>query len=190
MKKYDVIPQIINLQTRQLMTNTLNQTRENLYFLTNTDRADYKAFTAPGSVTDTCWDIYAPAITEGLLATLKPIVEAHWAVELLPTYSYARYHWQGARMVSHRDRPSCEYSLTLNLMCDPAPWPIFMDGEAVILNPGDAATYKGCEVNHWREEFTGSACLQVFLHYVDAQGPNKHLAYDGRPQLGLRPNKK
>jgi len=45
--------------------------------------------------------------------------------------------------------------------------------------------YSGCILEHWREEFKGENCGQVFLHYnnVDTQG-DKNI-YDGRPHLGL-----
>ena len=28
--------------------------------------------------------------------------------------------------------------------------------------------YSGCDLEHWREEFTGKDCGQVFLHYNKA----------------------
>ena len=51
-------------------------------------------------------------------------------------------------------------------------WPIFITNTAVMLEEGDAVLYKGCEVEHWREPYTeGTKQAQVFLHYVDANGP-------------------
>jgi hypothetical protein len=38
------------------------------------------------------------------------------------------------------------------------------------LEPGDAAIYSGCEIEHWREEFKGDWHAQTFLHYVDKNG--------------------
>ena len=46
--------------------------------------------------------------------------------------------------------------------------------------------YKGCEVEHWREAFSGVNCAQVFLHYNDASDPKaEQNKFDGRPFLGL-----
>ena len=42
-----------------------------------------------------------------------------------------------------------------------------------MLEEGDAMVYKGCEVEHWREPYNeGTKLAQVFLHYVDANGPH------------------
>ena len=35
----------------------------------------------------------------------------------------------------------------------------------VDLDPGDMLIYSGCDLEHWREEFKGKNCGQVFLHY-------------------------
>ena len=46
--------------------------------------------------------------------------------------------------------------------------------------------YRGMELEHWREEFQGDNCAQVFLHYNNqkSKGADKNI-YDGRPHLGL-----
>jgi hypothetical protein len=93
---------------------------------------------------------------------------------LLPTYAYARFYVNGEVLERHSDRPACEVSITLNLAGDKE-WPIWFEtpaGEArsLILNPGDAAMYLGCERPHWREAFTGNHSTQVFLHYVRSRG--------------------
>ncbi|HJP03543.1 MAG: hypothetical protein CL799_01165 [Chromatiales bacterium] len=65
------------------------------------------------------------------------------------------------------------------------PWPIFVGEEgaekSIDMNPGDGIIYKGCELRHWREAFEGEHHAQVFMHYVDANGPYKDQIYDGRP---------
>jgi hypothetical protein len=46
--------------------------------------------------------------------------------------------------------------------------------------------YQGCELEHWRETFTGKDCGQVFLHYNDSSGKNAKMnKFDGRPMIGL-----
>jgi hypothetical protein len=54
----------------------------------------------------------------------------------------------------------------------------------VTLAPGDALLYLGRELEHWRRPYTGRFHAQLFLHYVDAEGPDAVLAFDGRSGLG------
>ena len=46
--------------------------------------------------------------------------------------------------------------------------------------------YSGCELEHWRDEFKGKDCGQVFLHY-NKKGSKmaKENLHDRRPFLGL-----
>jgi PKHD-type hydroxylase len=53
-----------------------------------------------------------------------------------------------------------------------------MDGKEIVQSVGDGALYQGCEVYHWRKPFKGSEYIQVFLHYVDANGPYKDYIHD------------
>ena len=63
---------------------------------------------------------------------------------------------------------------------DNTEWPIFLGGDPIITKPGDAVIYLGCELEHWREPFTGDFQIQTFLHYVNKNGPNKEWKYDKR----------
>jgi hypothetical protein len=72
------------------------------------------------------------------------------------------------------------------IACD-QPWPIYMAGQAQILSPGDAYTYRGEEVEHWREPFAGNECLIMTLHWVDADGPYADRRFDQRAGLGMPP---
>jgi hypothetical protein len=69
------------------------------------------------------------------------------------------------------------------------PWPIYMAGEEYLLAPGDAITYKGAEVEHWRLPFEGDQHLIATFHWVDSQGAYKDSIYDGRVGLGMPPVK-
>ena len=100
---------------------------------------------------------------------------------LRPSYTYCRVYLKGADLKPHKDRPSCEYSVTLNLSQTHA-WPIYMGKRAVVQHPGDGVLYKGCEIEHSRKEFEGDEYVQVFLHYVDAEGPHKDHVYDQKKQ--------
>ena len=135
---------------------------------------------------------YADIAMETLLQNLQPKMEEETGLKLTPTYSYARIYKKGDILKRHKDRYSCEVSTTLNLGGDD--WPIYLEpsgeegkeGIKVDMQPGDMLVYKGCDVEHWREEFTGENCGQVFLHYNDASDPKaEENKYDRRPFLGL-----
>ena len=100
---------------------------------------------------------------------------------LLPTYSYSRIYNNGNELKRHLDRPACEWSLTINLSQDTS-WPIFMNETEVNLETGDACMYQGCLIEHWRPPFPGNEYIQVFLHYVDANGPYRNQWYDQEKQ--------
>ena len=135
---------------------------------------------------------YADIAMETLLLNVQPKMEKLTGLKLNPTYSYARIYKKGDILKRHKDRFSCEISTTLNLGGDP--WPIYLDptgkqgqaGVKVDLKQGDMLIYSGCDLEHWREEFTGKDCGQVFLHYNKAGSKNaKENALDQRPFLGL-----
>ena len=132
---------------------------------------------------------YGDRFMETLLVKTINIMQKKTGLKLVPTYSYTRLYRKGNILRRHKDRPSCEISTTLNLGGDN--WPIFIDptgsnnvideyknihkpgapkGVKVDLKPGDMLIYSGCELEHWREKFTGDFQAQVFLHYVDANG--------------------
>lgn len=108
-------------------------------------------------------------------------IEEYSGSKLLKTYTYCRLYKKGDTLKIHKDRVECEISLTLDLGGDE--WPIYiMDKNDKTLKfnlePGDALIYKGCERPHWREAFEGEKHPQVFMHFVDANGPYKNLKGD------------
>lgn len=137
--------------------------------------------------------VYGDFLMESLLLEYKQMVE--WATDLtlLPTYSFYRVYRRGNELVPHTDRPSCEISLTVSYGFDykekDYKWPIYMDGTPCFLEPGDAAVYRGCDVEHWREPFDvpqNSYHVQCFYHYVDANGPYADYAYDKKTPSHLQ----
>jgi hypothetical protein len=135
---------------------------------------------------------YGDIAMETLLEDLKPMMEKETGYKLNETYAYARIYKTGDVLHRHKDRFSCEISTTLNLGGDP--WPLYLEpsgkrdqaGIKIELAAGDMLIYSGCDLEHWREAFPGKDCVQVFLHYNDANkkdaAKNK---FDGRPFLGL-----
>lgn len=142
-----------------------------------------------------------------LLLDLLPRFEIASGKRLFPTYSFARLYVPGEKLALHVDRPSCEISATVTLGFDNEVWPIYIGEPSnestefefedffknkvfcknvsrVDMNIGDAMMYRGCEMYHWREEYTqGQWQAQVFLHYVDADGPNAEWKFDKRPTI-------
>ena len=88
----------------------------------------------------------------------------------------------------HSDRPECEISITLNIQAD-KPWKLWVKRKGtktrgLTLNPGEAILYQGMKYKHWRTPYTGKECMQIFLHYVRANGPFKSRFRDGRERFG------
>lgn len=137
--------------------------------------------------------IYGAVAFEKLLEDLRPYFEKATGKRLLPTYSYARLYKTGEKLKIHTDRPACEISATITLGFDGEAWPIYMGDEnktnasEIKMGVGDAVLYRGMEKHHWRKKFKGNWQAQVFLHYVDADGPYKEWKFDKRPSLGFTP---
>jgi hypothetical protein len=135
---------------------------------------------------------YADITTEIILKRLTPLIEEKTGRKLYENYSYMRAYKYGDTLFRHVDRASCEISATLNLGGDP--WPIYLDptggkgneGVEVNLRPGDLLVYRGDICEHWRYAFTGTECVQSFLHYsdVNSEGAEEN-KYDRRAFLGL-----
>lgn len=133
--------------------------------------------------------IYGTPTLDSMCLMLQPRVEEIVGIKLLPTYAYARLMKAGAEMAKHRDRDSCEHSITMCIE-QHEPYPIWIEdyqGNAhkVTLNPGDGLIYHGTKLAHWREQYTGSGHIQMFVHYTlpDAGG-NSRYKFDGRQMMG------
>ena len=129
-----------------------------------------------------------------LLEYLTPYFEKASGLKLFPTYSYARlYDTQNEELKNHRDRPACEISATVTLGFEGDVWPIYMgdaedksNASEIKMSIGDAVMYRGMDKYHWREPYTeGKWQAQVFLHYVDQDGPHAEWKYDKRESLGI-----
>lgn len=137
------------------------------------------------------WSAPGDCFMDGLLVELLPKVEEVSRVKLFPTYSYFRVYTRGDVLDKHTDRQSCEISLSLCLGYQGSrPWPLWLEGptgsSAIELAPGDGVIYRGIECPHWREPLEGEQTAQVFLHYVDQNGPYAEWKYDKRPALTFK----
>ena len=106
-------------------------------------------------------------------------VETESNLKLFPTYAYWRYYIFGATLKKHLDRPACEVSITACIKKYDN-WPLIIEGNSFELEEGNALLYAGCDQIHGRPGvYKGNGMAQVFLHYVNQNGPNKNHAYDG-----------
>ncbi len=162
--------------TEQLMCFNQNQKIDNYFF---NDTSCKKSFS-----------IYSMMCSEALLNIIQPIIENVTNLKLFPTYSYTRIYYKNSILHKHTDRNECEISATVCILTDKdKPWDIYLFDKnknkvCVTLFEGDILIYKGIELEHWREEYTGEQQIQIFLHYVNKYGNFSNLKYDGRYLLG------
>jgi len=117
-----------------------------------------------------------------LLVKKIPDVSKVLQEDVLPTYAYTRIYSHGEVLNRHRDKPACEISITLNLKKD-TEWPIWFqkpNGEEISLelSQGDAVMYLGEISDHWRNAYQGQEHVQLFLHYVRAEGSKYWAVFD------------
>lgn len=163
-----------------------------------------------GQIPDT-HSVYGDTLMETLMYFMHPHMENHTGLKLCPTYAYYRVYKKGDELKRHADRPSCEVSTTVCLGFDYKDvdenynWGMYVDpesnqhlkegfesdnreGRLINQQPGDCIIYRGCELEHWRDPFEvgeDSYQVQVFLHYIDMNGPfYPEYAFDTRPALG------
>ena len=208
--RYVVIRGAVSKEVCDMAYTYLNISAEADYWLLN-NNITYEGNLFIGNFKDrqvpNSYAKYADRLMETLLVKTIPVMEKNTGLKLIPTYSYCRIYRRGNILYRHKDRPSCEISTTLNLGGDP--WPIFIDptgsnnivsgsetttivkpnapkGKKVLLHHGDMLIYSGCELEHWREKFTGNICCQVFLHYNHLNGKfaDSNL-FDKRKLLGI-----
>ncbi|MEO8327640.1 MAG: hypothetical protein ABI618_17455 [Nitrospirota bacterium] len=132
---------------------------------------------------------YGDFMMDGLLVSLQPEIERACGLDLFPTYSYFRVYKCGDSLAKHTDRPACEISVSLCLGFEGGKsWPIWIEGphtSSVDLSSGDALLYRGLECSHWRKTYDGHRQAQVFLHYVDQNGPYAEWKFDKRESTAL-----
>ena len=134
---------------------------------------------------------YSSLMGETLLAYFTSIYSQISGKNLIPTYSFFRKYYKTNKLIKHTDRPSCQYSATIQVdSSEDTSWPIWVKdkmGKDVKCETkvGDIIFYKGEEVLHWRNELTYDHSSHFFLHWVD-KDDHKYKPYwfDGRKGLG------
>ena len=191
---FEVIDNIISEDTRQLLYNSFDLHKKALEY---GDRMSGVAVKHTDDlVIDKCFSTYGHVTFEALMQQLAPMVADRVGHECVPAHSFARMYYPGAYMRAHTDRPSCEVSMTLTIDVKGDVWPIWMrdlegNPHPVVVPQGSAALYQGCVIEHWRDEYIqGEQQLQLFMHWVNPEGPNRDHIYDSRPLLAVSPGLK
>ena len=196
---YQLVHNAISAETAKLLSIEFNMLRDNVYLANNIplDVIGFNNHYSEASLASVeksfCW--YGFFGFESLLQMMHPTIELVTGKTLYPTYSYARIYYTGAKMEKHIDRPSCEYSATMTLEVEEGkePWEIWMrnlkgEASAITIPVGSMVVYRGDQLEHWRDTYTGNKQIQVFLHYVDVNGQYADHKFDGREMLGRSVN--
>ena len=123
---------------------------------------------------------YSDPLMTALLDIKLSKVEEKLNLKLFPTYAYWRYYIFGATLKNHVDREACEISVTVCIKKYDN-WPLIIGEEKIELEEGDAVIYFGCSESHGRPNvYKGEGMAQLFLHYVDQNGPFKDFKYDNK----------
>jgi hypothetical protein len=112
--------------------------------------------------------------------------------ELAPTHSYTRIYSKGDVLERHCDRPECEIAVTISIAIPNGAGPSIIHLKPpkvpevkIEMLEGDGCVYAGTEVEHWREPFLEEGYIQLFLFFIDKNGPYfPDLLYDRRKCLG------
>lgn len=185
---FTVVPNLISQESCELLTHQFKMLRD-VCHITKDVPMENKTFFSDRQGKNS-FSYGRTPILEGLQTLLHKKIEHVVNKKLLPTYSYGRIYYTESELLIHKDKVTCEYSITICIKKDPIEWPIFIEDlngnkNCISQNIGDALVYKGIELNHWRNKFVGDEHIQFFLHYVDAEGPYAEKIYDGRVALGL-----
>lgn len=187
---YEVVRGAVSKDVVRLLDTEFDIVQKMMHFMSQVPTSEENHFS--DDLVKNSFSLYSPMCFEALSQILLPRIEKIVGKKLYQTFTYARTYHTGAVLKPHRDRASCEYSVTLSISIDKkfGPWTISLQDlrgvhRHVSLQPGDMIVYKGDRIAHWREEYKGRRQTQAFLHYVDQQGPYKEHMFDGRPVLGI-----
>jgi alkylated DNA repair dioxygenase AlkB len=183
---YLIIPDLISAEQCQLLQQSMDVSRQAGRMRVD----DNEAYRGPNNE-------YAPLLGQVLLGNLAPKLSAMVGQTLLPSFAFWRIYEEGAMLNPHKDRNSCEVSVTIAVASKPEDriWPIGVtdlhgEDHSIALVPGSGLLYQGTEVQHWREPLIGDRQYQMFLHYVVEGEPNAALANDkGRTKIPFTPQK-
>lgn len=120
--------------------------------------------------------MYREPMSSLLHEQMSPFISDVTGRTTRPSYSYFGIYLPGAILHKHKDRPQCQWNLSLVWDTRPerprdAAWPLYLDIGGVTheikLGMGDALLYRGTEHFHWRErQPPRSHTTATFFHFV------------------------
>ena len=118
-----------------------------------------------------CIDIRArDRFAESLLKISMPKISEIVGKKLETVASFYRIYGPDCKLPMHTDSPEYEWSATICMGYDaPDCWPIYVEEDAIHLEPGECLIYQGAEKSHGRPVFKGSWQTQLFLHYKEVK---------------------
>lgn len=164
-----------------------------------TDYAQFKAAANPNikqalDPLDHVHREYGDPLMEMWLEKLTPLIAQTLRCAVWPTLSFYYVYHHGNQLQKHTDRSSCQWVASLCIGADPEfqqtqqTWPLVLNigGEntPISLQYGDILLFKGYEIPHWREAFTGQWFVSAIFAFVEQAGPYAFQKYDQRAGLG------
>jgi len=108
--------------------------------------------------------------------SISPQIEALTNLKLFSTFCYHRTYRKGSVLRSHKDRNAAEIVVSLNIGQKGEPWDFWLldsdeNARNILLTPGDAIIYQGCNITHWRGKLVNADLVsQVIFCYIDQNG--------------------
>jgi hypothetical protein len=134
---------------------------------------------------------YGEACADLALYAMREKIEVVTGLQLLPGFSFVRLYKKGEKLRRHIDRGANEVNCTLQIYGNTS-WPlgVHVAGQDITVHQdnGDGLIYRGLEIPHWRDVYTGDEHLQLILAYVVKDGEHQHCAFDGRGGPIYRPS--
>jgi len=128
---------------------------------------------------------YAPSSCVFIMKRIQPMLEHILGEDLLPTYWFQTTYFNKSYMVRHKDKETCEISVSMNIQSS-VDWPLkitdFSGKTRSIVTPiGSGVAYMGNDLYHWRSPLncrSDEKYTQLFLHFVRKRGLYSNYAYD------------
>ena len=122
---------------------------------------------------------------KGLIPHIQEKLQNITGLRLYRTYHMERFYYNNMGINPHTDNNACEISLSWCINKDSistSDFLILKDKELrkIQTEIGDAVLYKGRELKHGRDKLIGNSdsfIHQLFVHFVNADGPCLHEAY-------------
>jgi len=139
---------------------------------------------------DFCYDSLSEVILQNSCEPLGEIL----GINILPTYSFVRMYMKGDQLQYDVNKNSGEITaiLSLGFSKENDVDPIHLnrvnkqfDSIEINLNPGDLCIFDSRYLSNSGPISKSKWNLQCFLHFVDGNGSNKKLIYNGRTYLGF-----